>query len=67
MATKGIDRRDFLKGTGCMGLAAVAAGCQTDKAVAVVDDAPAAAAPVAREAESKCSGGVTCSRTKFLV
>ena len=50
MATKGIDRRDFLKGTGWMGLAAVAAGCQTGKAVAVVDDkpaAPAAETPVA--------------------
>ena len=42
MAMNGIDRRDFLKGTGWMGLAAVAAGCQTGKAVAVVDDKPAA-------------------------
>ena len=50
MAMNGIDRRDFLKGTGWMGLAAVAAGCQTGKAVAVVDDkpaAPAAETPVA--------------------
>ena len=35
MAMNGIDRRDFLKGTGWMGLAAVAAGCQTGKAVAL--------------------------------